>query len=94
MATIARIDAATSTVVNLELADLEWIEANADPARPWILVPVDDADAAGIGDSWDPIGGFTRPPAPDTYTLTGEQLVELGVDVQAVAELLADAEPV
>jgi hypothetical protein len=37
---VARIDAATGVVVNVELADLEWIEANADPDGPWILRPV------------------------------------------------------
>lgn len=88
---IARIDAATGVVVNIEVADLEWIETNADPAGPWIFVPYDDDGPAAIGDSWDPIGGFTRP--PDTYELTGDQLVELGVDVEAVDELLASPEP-
>lgn len=87
---VARIDAATGVVVNVELADLEWIEANADPDGPWILVPYDDDAPAGIGDAWDPIGGFTRPPEPETITVTPAELEQL-VDVK-VAERQLEAD--
>jgi hypothetical protein len=60
MLTFARVDAATSVVVNIEVATLEWIETNADPDGPYLFVPYDDANPAHIGDSWSPIGGFTE----------------------------------
>ena len=46
---IARIDAATSTVANLEVAAAEWVAANDD-------------NPAHIGLTWEPIGGFEQPP--------------------------------
>lgn len=86
---IARIDAATSTVVNIEVGSLEWVEANADPNGPFLFVPYDDDTPAGIGDAWEPIGGFTRPDS-DVYTLTADDLGTLGVDVAAVDQLVAE----
>lgn len=90
---IARIDKETGTVVNVEWATLEWIEANADPDGPWIFVPYDESDPATIGQTWEPIGGFTDPAELVTVTpaeleqLVDEKIVErqLEADV-AVAE--------
>lgn len=88
---IARIDAATGVVVNVELASLEWIEANADPDGPFLFVPYDDDTPAGIGDTWEPIGGFMRP-ARDAvaYTLTADDLTTLGVDLAHADAIVAD----
>lgn len=85
---IARIDAATGVVVNIEVADLAWIKANADPDGPFLFVPYDDDEPAGIGHAWEPIGGFTPPAA--TYNLTADDLGTLGVDVAAVDQLVAE----
>lgn len=90
---IARIDAATGVVVNVEVASLEWIAENADPAGPWIFVPYEDDNPAAIGGSWDPVGGFAVPAELITVTpaeleqLVDEKIVErqLEADV-AVAE--------
>lgn len=84
---IARIDAATGVVVNVEVADLEWIEANADPDGPWIFVPYEDDAPAGIGDSWDSIGGFTGPADVETITVTPAELEQL-VDEKIVERQL------
>lgn len=90
---IARVDRATGLVVNIEIADLEWIEANADPDGPWIFVPYDESNPAARGLVWEPIGGFTDPAELVTVTpaeleqLVDEKIVErqLEADV-AVAE--------
>lgn len=58
---IARIDAATGVVVNIEVGSLEWVEANADPDGPFLFVPYDDTNPAHIGLAWEPIGGFAQP---------------------------------
>ena len=88
---IARIDAATGVVVNVEVADLEWIEANADPDGPTVFVPVQDGDHPAIGYGWDPIGGFAQPPTEtDTYKLTADDLTTLGVDLAHADAIVAD----
>lgn len=66
---IARIDAATSLVVNLEVADAGWVKANADPDGPWLFVEYTDDNPAHIGLGWEPIGGFEQPP---THPFTEE----------------------
>ncbi len=76
---IARIAAATSLVVNIEVASPDWIAANADPDGPFLFVPYDDTNPAVIGRGWDPIGGFDPDPRQDSYTLTATELVDLGV---------------
>ena len=58
---IARIDAATNRVVNIEVADLEWIKENADPDGPFVFVEYDDTNPAHVGLAWDSIGGFEQP---------------------------------
>lgn len=62
---IARIDAKTSKVVNIEVASLEWIKENADPNGEFIFVESTDDNPAHIGLSWEPIGGFEQPPVPE-----------------------------
>jgi hypothetical protein len=58
---IARIDADTSRVVNIEVATLEWIKENADPNGPFLFVPSPEDRPAWIGLGWEPIGGFEQP---------------------------------
>jgi hypothetical protein len=86
---IARIDAATSLVVNVEVATPEWATANADPDGPFLFVEYDDTNPARIGHAWEPIGGFHDPTA-STFVLTATELVDLGVTEAAVDKLTAD----
>lgn len=62
---IARIDAKSSKVVNIEIASPEWVKENADPTGPWIFVEYTDTNPAHIGLSWEPIGGFEQPIVKD-----------------------------
>ena len=55
---IARI--ADGTVINIEVADQEWIDAQDDPTA---FVPYTDEAPARIGDLWDG-HAFTSPANP------------------------------
>lgn len=90
MTTIARIDKATSVVVNIEVATPEWIAANADPDGPFLFVEYDDTNPARIGLAWDPIGGFDPEPGLDSYKLTADELTVLGVDLTHADTLVAE----
>lgn len=57
---IARIDKATNIVVNIEIADEEWVAANADDPT-FLFVPVPDGDPVGRGDSYDAETGMFPP---------------------------------
>ena len=65
---IARIDAETSRVTNVEVADAAWIKENADPDGPWIFVPYDDSNRAHIGLAWTEADGFEQPPTHEEGT--------------------------
>jgi hypothetical protein len=85
---IARI--VDGVVANLEVASLEWIEANADPEGRTVFVPYTADNPAVIGLGWDPIGGFEQePPEPETITVTPAELEQL-VDERIVERLEAD----
>lgn len=58
--TIARIDKATGTVVNVEMAEQEWLDAHADDPD-YLFVPYTDAEPAIIGLGYDPGTGFEQP---------------------------------
>jgi hypothetical protein len=51
-------------VVNLEVADQEWIDANTPSADGAVFVPVPDSVRGHIGLGWDEVNGFEQPPAP------------------------------
>ena len=57
---IARI--ADGTVINIEVADQEWLDAQDDPAV--LFVPYTDDAPARIGDTWDGTN-FVPPAAPE-----------------------------
>ncbi len=61
MATIARVDRATGLVVNLEVAEQDWIDANAnDPEFEFVAYEADTP--ALIGAQYDSVlGMFTEP---------------------------------
>lgn len=64
---VARIDRHTLVVVNIELGDQAWLDANAnDP--DFLLVPYAADSPAWIGLSWSSNTGFEQPtpePAPE-----------------------------
>lgn len=59
--TIARIDKATGTVVNVEMAEQEWVDAHADDPD-FVFVPYTAGNPAVVGLGWDPVTGFEQPP--------------------------------
>lgn len=85
---IARIDAVTSLVVNIEVVPDGWIAENADPDGPFLFVEYDDTNPAHIGLAWEPIGGFEKPIPVEVYTRA--ELVENGVDLTAVDLVTAE----
>lgn len=93
--TIARIDAVTGRVVNIEVADLEWITANADPSGPYLFVPYDETNPAARGLAWEPIGGFHDPGDAITAedVAAADQLVADKVAAVELAEATLDAAP-
>lgn len=51
-------------VVNLEVADQEWIDANTPSSDGAIFVPIPDWNPGHIGLGWNETDGFEQPPAP------------------------------
>jgi len=84
---IARI--VNGVVVNIEVADQKWIDAQDDPAA---FVPYDEATPAAIGWRYES-GQFVRPAEPDTITvplaaidaltLTDKERESLGLEQRA-----------
>lgn len=61
---IARIERSTGRIVNIEVADAEWLEQHADD--PVYLFEPYVADAPAIvGDTFDPESGFPPADVPD-----------------------------
>ena len=86
---IARI--VDGVIVNIEVADVAWIEANTDPTGRTLFVPFDVDNPAIVGLGWEPIGGFEQRPAePETYKLTADDLTVLGVDLTHADALVAE----
>ena len=84
---VARVNRVTGIVDNVELVTAEWLE-QLDDDPDVDTVEVDDA----VGPGWIRAGGIFTDPAAEqlgSYTLTGDELVELGVKLPAVDELLA-----
>jgi hypothetical protein len=58
---IARIK--DGVVVNLEVADAEWVNAN-NGINDYVFVEYSDSDPAHIGLGWSSEEGFEQPPVP------------------------------
>lgn len=88
---IARIDRATGIVTNIEVADLEWLEAqSADP--DFAFQPYAPDQPAVIGLAYDPVTGFEQPAtAVETFELTADELTSLGVKPAAITSLRNEA---
>lgn len=86
---VARIDLATGLVVNVELADQEWLDANqgADGCTFVAYTPEQPA-APGLG--YDEVTGFEQPATDDSITVTRAELDVLVADeVAKVTEVAA-----
>tara|TARA_B110000858_G_scaffold90866_1_gene105034 strand:- start:187 stop:480 length:294 start_codon:yes stop_codon:yes gene_type:complete len=51
-------------VVNLEVADAEWIDANTPSPDGAIFTPIPDGNPGHIGLGWSETDGFEQPPTP------------------------------
>lgn len=51
-------------VVNLEVADQGWIDANTPSPDGAVFVQINDWETAHMGLRWDEVGGFEQPPSP------------------------------
>lgn len=68
---IARV--ISGVVVNLEVADEEWLSANADSPDGAVFVVVPDGTLATIGLHWDEVNGFEQPVVDKTVSIFGVQ---------------------
>jgi hypothetical protein len=88
---IARIDKATGVVVNIEVADQEWLDTHADDPN-FAFEPYTPEQPAVIGLTHDPVTGFEqRKPDVETFELTADELTSLGVKAAAITTLRNDA---
>lgn len=89
---IARIDRATGVVVNIEVADAEWLAAQSDDPA-FLFLPYEADQPAVIGLTHDPVTGFTQPPTDDgAVTLTADVITALALTAKQRA-VLAAAQP-
>lgn len=84
--TIARIDKATGVVINIELADQEWIDAQADDPD-CAFVPYTPEAPASIGGRHDPVTGFEQAVVEELVTVPVAKLDALGLTVKQRASL-------
>lgn len=63
---LARIDLATGRVVNIEVAEPEWVAARSNGENGYIFVPYSPPSVPVIGLRWSPTDGFESLPAPES----------------------------
>lgn len=61
---IARVDAATNVVVNIEIADQAWLDELQEAPGPHLFIPYTEADQVSLGAVWDGISWPEREPLP------------------------------
>ncbi len=79
---IARIDRATGSIVNIEVASREWLDDHADDPD-FRFEPYTPTAPAVIGGTHDEMTGFAK---PETLTVTRDQLEALVADEVAKAD--------
>lgn len=87
---IARIDRATGVVVNIEVADAEWLAAQSDDPA-FLFLPYEADQPAVIGLKHDHVAGFEQR-APEPVALTDELITALALTAKQRA-VLAAAQP-
>ena len=81
-------------VINLEVADQEWIDANTPSPDGAIFVPIPDWTTGYIGLGWNKTDGFEQPPTPPSSVPGPGQKWDFG-DIpvgQSYDELAAEIE--
>ena len=91
---IARV--INNVVVNLEVADQAWIDANTPSPDGAVFVPILPGETAHIGLKWDKTNGFEQPPAPPPSIPGPGQKWDVGdiPEYQNEAEIIAELEAI